>query len=53
LLIGGFTLLVVLFFLYIESPKREKLIVIAQIKRIDPIGFFFFILSIMCLILAL
>ena len=42
-----------LLFLHIESPKREKLPVIAQIKRIDPIGILFFIPSIVCLILAL
>jgi len=51
--IGGFTLLAVLFFLHIESPEREKLTVIAQIKRIDPIGIFFFVPSMVCLILAL
>ena len=51
--IGGFTLLAVLLFLHIESPKREKLPVIAQIKRIDPIGIVFFIPSMVCLILAL
>lgn len=42
-----------LLFLRIESPKHEKLTIIAQIKRIDPIGIFFFIPSIVCLILAL
>ena len=42
-----------LLFLHIESPKREKLTVIAQIKRLDPIGIFFFIPSMVCLILAL
>lgn len=51
--IGGFTLLAVLFCLHIESPEREKLTVIAQIKRIDPIGIFFFVPSMVCLILAL
>ena len=42
-----------LLFLHIESPKREKLTVIAQIKRIDPVGILFFIPSMVCLILAL
>lgn len=42
-----------LLFLHIESPKREKLAVIAQIKRIDPVGILFFIPSMVCLILAL
>ena len=51
--IGGFTLLAVLLFLHIESPKREKLPVVAQIKRIDPLGILFFIPSMVCLILAL
>lgn len=40
-------------FLHIESPKREKLAVIGQIKRIDPIGILFFVPSMVCLILAL
>ena len=51
--IGGFTSLAVLLFLHIESPTREKLTIIDQIKRIDPIGILFFIPSMVCLILAL
>ena len=51
--IGGFTLLAVFLFLHIESPKREKLTVTAQIKRLDPIGILFFCPSMVCLILAL
>ena len=50
---GGFTLLAVLLFLHLESPKREKLTVIGQIKRLDPIGIFFFVPSMVSLILAL
>ncbi|KIW99543.1 uncharacterized protein Z518_11282 [Rhinocladiella mackenziei CBS 650.93] len=46
-------LLAVVLFLHIESPKHEKLTIIAQIKRVDPIGIFFFIPSMVCLILAL
>lgn len=42
-----------LLFLHVEPPKREKLTVIAQLKRIDPIGIFFFIPSMVSLILAL
>lgn len=42
-----------LLFLHIESPKREKLTVFGQVKRMDPIGIFFFIPSMVCLILAL
>ena len=41
-----------LLFLHIESPEHENLTIIAQIKRIDPIGIFFFIPSMVCLILA-
>jgi hypothetical protein len=51
--IGGFTILAVFFLFHIESPTREKLTVIAQIKRIDPIGILFFIPSMVSLILAL
>ena len=50
---GGFTLLAVLLLLHIESPKREKLTAIGQIKRLDPIGVFFFVPSMVSLILAL
>ena len=42
-----------LLFLHIKSPKLEKLTVLAQIRRLDPIGIFFFVPSIVCLILAL
>lgn len=42
-----------LLFLHLELPKGEEFTVIAQIKRIDPIGIFFFIPSMVCLILAL
>ncbi|KAK5056133.1 hypothetical protein LTR84_012686 [Exophiala bonariae] len=51
--IGGVTMLVIFFFLHIEAPKREKLSIFNQIKRLDPIGVFFFIPSIVCLTLAL
>ena len=51
--IGCFTLLAVLICLHIESPKREKLSVLAQILRVDPIGILFFVPSMVCLILAL
>jgi MFS family permease len=50
---GGFTILAILLFLDIKSPKHEKLTVMAQIKRLDPIGIFFFVPSMVCLILAL
>ena len=46
-------MLAVLFFLHLESPKREKLSLVAQIRRMDGMGIFFFIPAIICLILAL
>jgi MFS family permease len=36
-----------------DPPNREHLTVLEQIKRLDPIGVFFFVPSIVCLILAL
>jgi hypothetical protein len=51
--IGGFTILAIFFLLDIPSPKREKLTVFEQVKNLDPIGIFFFVPSIICLILAL
>ena len=40
--------------LHVESPvERENLPVLAQLKRMDPIGVLFFIPSMVCLILAL
>jgi len=42
-----------LFFLHLDSPKREKLTLFAQLKRLDPVGIFFFVPSMVCLILAL
>jgi MFS family permease len=50
---GAFTLLGTFFFLNIDSPKKESLTVFDQIKRLDPIGIFFFVPSMVCLILAL
>lgn len=51
--IGGFTILATLFFFHVKPPNGEKLTVIAQINRLDPIGVFFFVPSMVCLILAL
>ena len=42
-----------LLFLNLESPPREKLSLFDQIKRLDPLGLFFFVPSMICLILAL
>jgi MFS family permease len=40
-------------FFHVDPPNREKISAVAQIRRLDPIGIFFFIPSILCLILAL
>lgn len=46
-------MLVIIFFLHIESPKREELSILDQVKRLDPVGVLFFIPSIVCLMLVL
>jgi MFS family permease len=56
--IGAFTLLVIFFFLRLTPPPPQaqaasKLSLVAKAKRLDPLGLFFFIPSIVCLILAL
>jgi len=51
--IGGFTILAILIFFRIEPPKRERLSLLAQLKQLDPIGFFFFAPSMISIILAL
>ncbi len=40
-------------FLHLESPKREKLSILAKIKRLAALGIIFLIPSMVCLILAL
>lgn len=42
-----------LLFLHLESPPREQLTVLDQLKRLDPLGLLFFVPSMVCLILAL
>lgn len=42
-----------LLFLHLESPPREQLSLLNQLKRLDPLGLFFFIPSMVSLILAL
>lgn len=42
-----------LLLLHLESPPREKLTVLDQLKRLDPLGLLFFVPSMVCLILAL
>ncbi|KAL9075033.1 MAG: hypothetical protein Q9157_004168 [Trypethelium eluteriae] len=51
--VGGFTIMAMLLFLHLESPPREQLSLLNQLKRLDPLGLFFFIPSMICLILAL
>jgi hypothetical protein len=51
--IGGLTILAILLFLHIPSPKPEKLTAVAQIKNLDPVGIFFFVPSMICPVLAL
>ncbi|KAH7138527.1 putative aflatoxin efflux pump [Dendryphion nanum] len=51
--IGGVTMIAILMFLNIPSPKRERVTILGQIKRLDPIGLLVFVPCIVCLILAL
>jgi hypothetical protein len=51
--VGALTFACVFFFLHLPSPPREKLPILAQLKRLDPIGLLFFVPSMVCLILAL
>ncbi|KAI1616419.1 putative aflatoxin efflux pump [Exophiala viscosa] len=51
--LGGFTIFAILLFLHIESPLHEKLSILDQAKRLDPLGLLFFVPSMVCLILAL
>ncbi|OCL13974.1 MFS general substrate transporter [Glonium stellatum] len=51
--VGGFTFAAVLLFLHLQSPPREKLTVLNQLKRLDPLGLLFFVPSMVCFILAL
>lgn len=51
--IGAVTLAIISFFFHLDAPKREGLTVMQQIQRLDPVGIFFFVPSIVCLVLAL
>ncbi|KAK5659837.1 hypothetical protein OQA88_13300 [Cercophora sp. LCS_1] len=51
--IGSFTFLSVLTFFRFDPPRTQTLCLPAQIKQLDPIGFFFFAPSMVSLILAL
>jgi hypothetical protein len=46
-------LLAVFFFLHVESPKRKELTIFAQLRSLDPLGAFFFMPSMVSLVLAL
>jgi hypothetical protein len=47
------TILAILLFFHIPSPKPEKLTAVVQLKNLDPVGIFFLVPSMLCLILAL
>ncbi|KAI4942226.1 hypothetical protein J4E91_010200 [Alternaria rosae] len=51
--IGALTFICVFLFLHLPSAPKEKLSILAQLKRLDPIGLLFFVPSMVCLILAL
>jgi MFS family permease len=51
--VGAFTVGTIWWFFHLDAPKREELTVLQQIQRLDPVGIFFFVPSIICLILAL
>ncbi|KAL3467006.1 major facilitator superfamily domain-containing protein [Aspergillus heterothallicus] len=51
--IGAFTIVAILLFFHVPPPQRSQRGAKAQIKHLDPLGVFFFIPCIVCLILAL
>ncbi|KAL4778169.1 major facilitator superfamily domain-containing protein [Aspergillus varians] len=51
--IGGFTIIAVLLFFHVPSPRREQRGVKAHIMRLDPFGVLLIVPSMVCLILAL
>ncbi|TKX24051.1 MFS transporter-like protein 60 [Elsinoe australis] len=51
--VGAFTIIAVLLFLHLDSPKREPLPVLDQIKQLDPLGLLLFVSAFICLLLAL
>jgi MFS family permease len=51
--VGALTFAIVFFFLDLPSTHKEKLPLLAQLKRLDPIGLLFFVPSMICLVLAL
>jgi EmrB/QacA subfamily drug resistance transporter len=51
--VGAFTVVAIVLFLHIKPPQSEKLSLLQHFIRLDPIGSFLFIPSIVCLVLAL
>lgn len=51
--IGAFTLVALLVFFRVESPKRDKSSFFTTVKQFDPVGVLLFMPSIVCLLLAL
>jgi EmrB/QacA subfamily drug resistance transporter len=51
--VGAFTIVAIVLFLHIKPPRSEKLSPLQHLIRLDPIGSFLFIPSIVCLVLAL
>ncbi|KAJ4332357.1 hypothetical protein N0V87_008465 [Didymella glomerata] len=51
--VGAVTMAIMFFFFHMDPPNRENLSVIQQIQRLDPVGIFFMVPSIICLVLAL
>ncbi|KAJ4404199.1 hypothetical protein N0V91_006102 [Didymella pomorum] len=51
--VGAVTMAILLFFFHMDAPSHENLSVIQQIQRLDPVGTFFLVPSIICLVLAL
>ncbi|KAJ8115453.1 hypothetical protein OPT61_g2905 [Boeremia exigua] len=51
--IGAVTLVAISVFFHLDAPKRDNLTVLQQIQRLDPVGTFFFVPCVVCLVLAL
>lgn len=51
--VGAFTILSIILFLHINSQRTEKLTLFQHLIRLDPIGTFVFVPSIVCLVLGL
>lgn len=51
--VGAVAFVMLFFFMHPANPKREPATVKQQIVRLDPLGTFFFVPSVVCLLLAL